>query len=194
MLDANYWEDRYQNKQTGWDIGHVSTPIKNYLDSLEDKDVKILFPGAGRAYEAEYANKIGFTNVYVLDFAESAIEAFKQRVPTFPEHHLICGDFFTLNEQFDLIIEQTFFCAIDPSWRRDYAKKMREILTEKGRLVGLFFNTEFEKAGPPFGGAVADYQMLFSEYFSEINFKAAEDSIDPRMGKEVWGEISVLKK
>ncbi|MDX1445400.1 methyltransferase domain-containing protein [Lishizhenia sp.] len=190
MLDAQYWENRYQENQTGWDIGNVSTPIKNYLDALENKDVKILFPGAGRAHEAEYAHRLGFKNVYVLDFAQSAIEAFKERVPDFPEKHLITGDFFAVNQQFDLIIEQTFFCAIDPTWRPKYVAKMKELIKPEGKLVGLFFDTEFEKQGPPFGGCSDDYHQLFSTAFQQVEFKKANDSITPRLGKEVWAEIS----
>lgn len=190
MLDAQYWEGRYQTEQTGWDIGSISTPIKNFLDLLENKELKILFPGAGRAHEAEYANKLGFENVFVLDFAKSALDDFKKRVPAFPDECLIHGDFFELEGQFDLVIEQTFFCALNPQLRESYAEKMAGILKGDGRLVGLFFNTEFEKQGPPFGGNVTDYHQLFSKYFSKVQFKESKDSIGPRLGKEVWGEIS----
>ncbi|SFT74476.1 Thiopurine S-methyltransferase (TPMT) [Lishizhenia tianjinensis] len=190
MLDAQYWENRYQENQTGWDIGNVSTPIKNYLDALENKDLKILFPGAGRAHEAEYAHKLGFTNVYVLDFAQSAIDAFQERVPDFSKEHLLCGDFFAVDQQFDLIIEQTFFCAIDPSWRPKYVAKMKELVKPDGKLVGLFFDTEFEKQGPPFGGCADDYHQLFKTAFHQVEFSPAADSIAPRLGKEVWAEIS----
>lgn len=41
----NYWTERYGKGETGWDIGHVSTPIKEYVDQLEDKELKILIPG-----------------------------------------------------------------------------------------------------------------------------------------------------
>jgi len=57
---SNYWENRYQNQQTGWDIGEISSPLKAYIDQLEDKSIKILIPGAGNAYEAEYLFLNGF--------------------------------------------------------------------------------------------------------------------------------------
>ncbi len=53
-LDKTYWKYRYQQKQTGWDIGFASTPLVTYFDHLNDKDIKILIPGCGNAYEAEY--------------------------------------------------------------------------------------------------------------------------------------------
>ena len=50
----NYWTNRYSKAKTGWDIGYPSTPLKTYFDQLENKDLRILIPGAGNAYEAEY--------------------------------------------------------------------------------------------------------------------------------------------
>jgi len=65
--ENKYWSKRYEENQTGWDIGYPSTPIKTYVDQLENKDLKILIPGAGNAYEAEYLWQQGFKNVHVLD-------------------------------------------------------------------------------------------------------------------------------
>lgn len=50
-LDSAYWSERYKNKDTGWDIGSVSTPIKSYIDQLQDTSKKILIPGCGNGYE-----------------------------------------------------------------------------------------------------------------------------------------------
>jgi|GEM_PF-3928663 len=30
QLDEQYWNNRYKTDQTGWDIGFVSTPLKEY--------------------------------------------------------------------------------------------------------------------------------------------------------------------
>ena len=60
-----YWSKRYEEGQTGWDIGYPSTPIKTYIDQIKDKNLRILIPGAGNAYEAEYIFKEGFKNVFV---------------------------------------------------------------------------------------------------------------------------------
>ena len=35
-----YWTLRYQEDRTGWDIGSPSTPIKSYIDQLEQKDLR----------------------------------------------------------------------------------------------------------------------------------------------------------
>lgn len=194
-IDSTYWNERWKAGETGWDIGHPSTPLKEFIDTLSDKRMAILIPGCGNAYEAEYLHQQGFTNVYVVDFAETAIAEFSKRVPDFPKDHLLVHDFFTLegSNSWDLILEQTFFCAIDPSLREKYARKMHELLAPAGRLVGLLFNDpnlNFEK--PPFGGKPEDYRAILSPYFTFTEFKPAENSIAPRAGRELF--INLRKK
>ncbi len=48
--EENYWTNRYKIESTGWDIGYASTPLKEYIDQLSDKTIRILIPGAGNAY------------------------------------------------------------------------------------------------------------------------------------------------
>lgn len=43
-----------------------------------------------------------------------------------------------------VLMEQTFFCAINPSLRKDYVAKMHELLAPNGKLVGVLFDKEFE--------------------------------------------------
>ena len=139
-MNKTFWESRYRENRTGWDIGYISTPIKTHIDQLTNKDLKILIPGAGNSYEAEYLWKKGFKNVFIVDIARQPLNNFKKRLPEFPEEQLINKDFFELNDSFDLIIEQTFFCAIQPNLREDYSIKMNELLKKNGKIVGLLFN------------------------------------------------------
>ena len=185
-LDKTYWEQRYNDDKIGWNIGHPSTPIKNYIDQLNDKEIKILIPGAGNGYEAEYLWQNGFKNVYLLDIAEQPILNFRKRVPEFPLDQILHSDFFKLNDTFDLIIEQTFFCALDPLLRSAYVKKMHQILKRKGKLVGLLFNFPLTNVGPPFGGDKNSYEELFSQSFSLTTLEMANNSIIPRQGKELF--------
>jgi thiopurine S-methyltransferase len=128
--------------------------------------------------------------VYVLDIVTQPLSNLKRRVPEFPEDHLLCADFFTLDQSFDLIIEQTFFCALDPSLRPEYVRKMYEILKPGGRLAGLLFSFPLTDEGPPFGGSEIEYRSLFSPYFSLNVLKPAENSIAPRSGREFWFEFT----
>ncbi len=189
-MDKKYWENKYKDGETHWNIGYVSTPLKEYADSLEDKTIKVLIPGAGNAYEAEYLHSLGFNNVYVLEISSPAIENFKKRVPDFPAEHIIEGDFFTHTGKYDLILEQTFFCAIERKRRKEYAVKMRDLLNEGGKLAGLLFGHEFGKDEPPFGGTKEEYESIFSEYFIIDEMEVARNSIKPREGRELFFELT----
>ena len=186
-LNKKYWEERYQGENLGWDIGHISTPLKAYIDQLENKDLKILIPGAGYGYEAIYLFENGFRNTYVLDIATSPLARIKEKCPDFPETQLIEADFFEAElSGFDLVLEQTFFCALDPGLRKSYVSRMHEILKPGGRLAGLFFDFPLTEQGPPFGGSKADYLELFQLDFRIVKLERAYNSIEPRQGNELF--------
>tara|TARA_R110002126_G_scaffold287464_1_gene440300 strand:- start:1443 stop:2051 length:609 start_codon:yes stop_codon:yes gene_type:complete len=186
-----YWSQRYLENQTGWDIGAPSTPIKQYIDQLENKNLKILIPGAGNSYEAEYLFKQGFKHVSVLDISNEPLDAFRIRVPDFPINQTIQGDFFTHKGNYDLILEQTFFCSFPPTKynRQRYATKMCDLLNNNGKLVGLWFN--FPLTGDmdkrPFGGDKEEYSNYFDPFFKIICFEDCYNSMESRMGSELFG-------
>jgi len=185
------WENRYQEQSTGWDIGAISTPLKEYFDQLNDQSLSILIPGCGNAYEAEYLWKKGFKNVHLLDIAPSPLENFAKKIPDFPSEQLIQGDFFEHSKSYDLIIEQTFFCAIEPELRNAYAKKSLELLKEGGKLVGLLWSVELNTEHPPYGGSKEEYLTYFGDGFEIITMDDSYNSIAPRANRELF---TILKK
>lgn len=191
-LNKKYWENRYQTENTGWDTGKITTPLKEYIDQIDNKNLKILIPGCGRAYEAEYLFQKGFQQVYPAEFSPTAKNEFFNRVPNFPKENWLAQDFFELNPSYDLIIEQTFFCALHPNQRLDYVKKMHELLSPNGKLVGLLFCFPLESENPPFGGSKEEYIQLFSPYFEIEVMEKAHNSIEPRIGNELF--INMRKK
>jgi SAM-dependent methyltransferase len=190
-FDTHYWETRWKKGETGWDIGYASTPIRDYIDQMKDKEVRILIPGCGNAWEGEYLVKQGFMNTWLIDIAPGAVENFKRCFPEFPSDQVIRGDFFELDDSFDLIFEQTFFCALDPSLRRAYAEKMHALLKPGGKLVGLLFDDLLFADHPPFGGTKAEYHTYFEDLFEIEVFETARNSIPLRAGREFF--ISLRK-
>jgi len=193
LSDPQYWNSLYQQKETRWDIGYPSTPLKEYIDQVTDKNQSILIPGCGNSYEAEYLLQNGFTNITLIDIASLLTAALEKKFNNYlnKELTIITGDFFELSNQYDLIFEQTFFCALDPSLRKSYVKKMYELLKPGGILVGVLFNRSFE-GGPPFGGTQKEYEELFKEKFEIIKLEPCYNSIEPRAGSEVF--INVKSK
>lgn len=184
-LSTEFWSSRYENEQTGWDLGAVSPPIKAYFDQIEDKSVKILIPGCGNGYEAEYLHRNGFTNVNVIDLVDYPLNKLLERNTDFPKEHIFVGDFFEHHGEYDFIVEQTLFCAINPQLRENYAKNVRRLLKDKGKLIGLLFDADFD-GGPPYGGCKEEYLTYFKKYFSKVEMEPCYNSIPPRMGKELF--------
>jgi len=191
-LDGNYWSNRYDTGTSFWDLGEVSPPLKNYIDQLTDKNIRILIPGCGNTCEADYLLKQGFTNVTVIDIAPVLVQKLKGKYKDNSHIKIILGDFFEHEGQYDLVLEQTFFCAIDPSLRKNYAAKMPELLSPGGKLVGLLFNRSFEEQGPPFGGDQNEYQALFANNFNFKTFEPCYNSFIKRKDSELF--INLLKK
>jgi len=189
-LDESFWDERYKQNDIGWDIGYVSTPLKTYFDQLTNKDLSILIPGGGNSYEAEYLYRSGFKNTHVIDLSMTALLNLKRRVPDFPDKNLIHKNFFDLKAKYDLVIEQTFFCAIDPSLRQNYAKKAHDLLLDKGKLVGLLFNIPLNEDHPPYGGNKDEYQSLFDAYFDIEIIELSYNSIPERSSNELFIKFS----
>ena len=186
IFDEQFWDNKYKTNKTGWDLGQVSPPLKAYFDQLTNKDLKILIPGGGNSHEAEYLLENGFTNVYVIDISKLALTNLKKRVPGFPSSHLIHQNFFDLNQTFDLVIEQTFFCALNPNLREEYVSKMHSVLNDNGKLVGLLFDAELNEDHPPFGGDKKEYTSLFRNLFTIEVLEECYNSIQNRRGMELF--------
>ncbi|WP_035673192.1 methyltransferase domain-containing protein [Flavobacterium sp. 83] len=187
-LDAAYWEAQYKAKATGWDLGKVSPPLQTYVDTLENKNIRVLIPGCGNSYEAEYFLDQGFTNITVIDIAPTPVADLKEKFKNNPNIKIILGDFFEHQGEYDLIIEQTFFCALPPAMRQKYVWKMHQLLDNEGKLVGLLFNRTFE-VNPPFGGSKEEYEALFKVAFGFLKMDACLNSIAPRANSELFIEF-----
>jgi len=173
--EQDYWTTRYQEERIGWDIGYPSTPLKEYIDKLEDQSISILIPGAGNAYEAEYLWKQDFQHVFVLDISDFPLNQFAERNPDFPKEQLLSMDFFKHQTQYDLIFEHTFFCSFIPTDanRNAYAKQIAQLLKPTGKLVGVWFDIpltgDMEKR--PFGGDKQLYLKYLAPHLETVTFE-----------------------
>lgn len=186
-LDADFWNARYLAGQTGWDLGAPSPPLVEFIDQLPRRDLAILIPGCGNAHEAAYLLQQGFTNLTVVDLAPTLTATLEQRLAAYSGKSLriITGNFFELKGQYDLVLEQTFFCALDPALRKAYVQQMHALLKPGGRLAGVLFDRDFD-GGPPFGGSTEEYRQLFSAAFLLHTLAPCYNSIPPRAGSEVF--------
>lgn len=183
-LDDNFWSSRYEQHQTGWDLHQASPPLTHYIDQLPARDLRILIPGCGNAYEADYLLQKGFTQVTLIDISDVLTKELQAHYKG-STITVIHGNFFDHQAAYDLILEQTFFCAIDPALRPAYVEHMHRLLAPGGKLAGVLFDRAFE-GGPPFGGSSAEYEALLAPYFSVKTLAPCYNSIAPRAGSEVF--------
>ena len=186
---AAYWEARYANGQTGWDLGSPSPAFMVCFSAIANKEISVLIPGCGNAHEAAWLMESGFSSVTVLDFAPRAIQSLRERFHAVEGKQLTIAqaDFFEWEGQYDLIFEQTFFCALHPDKRQAYVRQMHSLLRSNGRLVGLLFNRSFDES-PPYGGTIDEYKALFEPYFNKLHLQPTLLSAQPRQGTELWME------
>lgn len=191
-LDVSFWDTLWKTGRTGWDIGQPSPPIKSYIDQYDDKDAAILIPGCGNAYEAEYLIQKEFTDITLLDIAPEAVRRLEIKFEEYPQIKVKCGDFFRHEGSYDLILEQTFFCAQVLERREEYAEKIVSLLRANGRLTGVLFGINLGPSGPPFGGSEEEYRKLFEPYFRIKTLEQCYNSTPQRAGAELF--INFLKR
>lgn len=191
-LDQQYWESKWEQRQTGWDIGYVSPAIEKYMDEYGDKNAAILIPGCGNAHEAEYLAANGFTNITLIDISPTAVAQLNAKYAKSQHVKIVCGDFFDHIGVYDLMIEQTFFCALPPAKRPAYVVKAASLLRTSGKIIGVLFDRNFDQQGPPFGGNRQEYAELFDPYFEIKTMESCYNSIPERANTELF--IHLVKK
>jgi methyl halide transferase len=188
------WQRHYDENDMGWDLGQVAPPFVRLWEEGQLPMGKVLIPGCGRGHEVLFLAENGF-EVTGVDYSDGAVtylrNALKERNL---KGQILQQDFFSLNsshdELYDLIIEQTFFCAISPQYRQDYVSNVSRILKPGGILVGLFYHTDKE-GGPPYNTTREDLETHFSEKFKIIKLEKETSSAEQRKNKE-W--LVILKK
>jgi len=193
MPDANFWNGRYLDKNTGWDLGQVSPPVVHLVESGSLAPYSsILIPGAGRGWEALYFARLGF-DVTCVDFAPEAVVEGKALAK---EHGVrvtyLEEDLFRLSPEthgrFDYLFEQTCFCAIDPDRREDYVKMAARMVRPGGELLGLFY-VHGREGGPPWTTTSEEVRELFRANFDFIEFAITPHSVESRKGEEILARL-----
>ena len=186
-----YWEKSYQSGDMGWDLGGP-TPIFNDWIQFQTNSLSICILGAGNGWDAINFAEKGH-NVTAVDFAESAIDNMHTSAQSKGvQINIVHSDIFDLcklfNHTFDIVLEYTCFCAIDPARRMDYVRMTNQILKPDGKLVALLFpiDKDINDDGPPFAVDLDSTISLFSKYFIVDKKEIPSLSIERRNGREVF--------
>jgi len=186
-----YWEHAYQSGDIGWDLGRSTPAFDQWIETCREPQ-SICVLGAGNGWDAVNFAIRGH-EVTAVDFSESAVKNMRSAVGKYEVkidiRHM---DIFNLHQKFtnhfDVVLEYTCFCAIDPSHRNDYLKMVYHIMKPQGKLVGLLFPIDKDpsEGGPPFGVLLKPTIKLISRYFTLITQQITPLSINSRVGREVF--------
>ncbi len=209
-LTRDYWQGRFIENDTPWELGHPSSALLEAFEYLEGQGVsvdgkRVLSPGCGRGSDAIALAERG-GDVVAVDWSPVAVDDIRARSNQIPHIRgrveVRAGDFFALPPiPVDFVAEHTFFCAIDPTARERYVERIATWLAPGGYLVGNFFLLCEEEAralpglsltqsgeGPPFATTAEDLRRLLGGRFEEVVLRPAlRSEPDRRPGMEWVG-------
>ena len=184
----DFWSVRYAAGKTPWDFGGVPSALKSFLERSSVPD-RVLIPGCGSGYEIQAFHAAGY-DVSAIDFSPAAVEQ-AQRVLGSLAERVVLGDFFTHDfgqRRFDLIYERTFLCSMPPSRWPEYVDRMADLLSPRGRLIGVFLYGQRLSSGPPFPITGPEAEQFFTKHLELVRSEAMTDSLPLFRDMERWQE------
>jgi cyclopropane fatty-acyl-phospholipid synthase-like methyltransferase len=135
---------------------------------------RALVPGCGRGYDiALLASSERF--VVGLEYSPTAAaEAAAYLAAEHPDKMAFCkivtGDFFAFedDERYDFVYDYTFFCAIKPERRGEWAKRMDKLLAPGGTLLTMVFPLKMQPPGTPVDFALGPPFLLKPEFYDVL--------------------------
>jgi SAM-dependent methyltransferase len=191
-----YWSQRYRSGNTQWDLGGPTPAFVALVERIdfpkptESWIPRVVVPGCGYGHDALMLAQRGYA-VTAVDFAEEPLEYLQQNARLLGVNvETVCSDVFELPRlyrgAFDIVLEYTCYCAIDPNRRQEYAHTLAALLKPNGLVAGLFFPLdEIERSGPPFTVRVDEICAHFDQAgFVLIERQIPLESHPARAGRE----------
>ena len=193
---SKFWNQRYLDSNTKWDLGHPTPILTHYLENNKISG-KACVLGCGNGHDVIELSRYDI-DVYAIDFATEAIKNLRKKLTQIQRVELIEEDIFNLphlySNYFDFVYEYTCYCAIDPNRRAEYFNMAYKVLRVGGRLFGIFIPLDKDirnEEGPPFGVSIEEVMKLAHNKFKVIENTFSDYSIEPRVGRE---KLIILEK
>jgi len=187
ISDSNFWTDLYKNQDTPWDLNEASPVLKQALLQLKLPRQRVAVLGAGIGHDAVEFARAGHL-VTAIDISHLAKEAHIKKYGEIKNLNYVTGDAFKLDasfaQNFDLVFDHTFFCAVEPSRRKEVVKLWKRLLVPRGHLLSIHFVMDREE-GPPFGISQWELHELLRKDFELLYWTRTKASIPARLNKEL---------
>ncbi|KAK1829070.1 S-adenosyl-L-methionine-dependent methyltransferase [Podospora conica] len=198
-----HWDLLWQDAFTPWDRGGPSPALLDLLTQHRDlfphtsPNPTAFVPGCGRGYDVLLLSSFGY-DVTGLDVSSTSLaraaeteqalasdETYAARDPGRGKGEVkwVRADFFDdgaegVGRRFDLVFDYTFFCALPPSARPAWARRMSQLVRPSGgRLVCLEWplTKSPEAGGPP-------WAVSREAYVAHLGHPGEEVAYDPETG------------
>lgn len=187
VRQEKFWTNIYQTEEPKWELNKPAPAFEDILPRIKLQRSRILVLGCGSGNDAAFFARHGHT-VTAVDISAEALDRAKEKYKDLSNITWIQSDIFKLGRDheasYDLIVEHTCYCAIDPSQRNALVMLWKRLLAEGGQLLGVFFAMERRDA-PPFGGTEWELRERLKKHFQFIFWGRWHQSIDRRNGKEL---------
>ncbi|MBC7754417.1 MAG: methyltransferase domain-containing protein [Moraxellaceae bacterium] len=186
---SQFWNESYRNLvQPRWDLNGPAEAFKDMLHRLKLPKSRILVLGCGAGHDAAFFAQAGHV-VTGVDFSAEALQKAKKNYGHLHNLSFEQMNIFDLpqewNFSFDVVIEHTLFCAIDPALHQKLITVWKRVLHEEGQLLSVFF-TMFKRTGPPYGVTELELRALLRPHFQFLFWGRLRNSVPERLGKELF--------
>lgn len=188
-LSASDWDARYRDADTPWDMNQPSPPLSHFLRAgILPRGRRVLVPGCGAGHELSLLANAGY-EVVGADIAPRAVALAQRAIAGLPNACVICADLLDpaadAGRPYDWVFEQTFFCALPPARRGEYAAAMARFVRPGGELWALSMRAQ-NPGGPPFDSTPEEYVALLSAAgFATLEVRPLDAESHPsRRGRE----------
>lgn len=185
----NFWTEIYKTEiNPGWNIGTASPILIDMVPRLKLPKSRVLVLGCGEGHDAALFANEGHI-VTAVDISPEAIARAKKNYAQFENLSFVEKDIFTLpqswNESFDIVVEHTCYCAINPTLRAQLVKTWNRLLAPGGSLLGIFFTME-KRMGPPFGTTEWEVRERLKKTYDFLFWGRWRNSLPSRQGRELF--------
>lgn len=192
ISSSPFWSEYYKiwsetDEPPKWHHNEPTPTLISAIAQIKMPKARICVLGSGTGEDAAYLASLGHL-VTAVDISPEAVD--KARAKHGESSHLkfVCSDVFEWAksnvDQFDLVYEHTFFCAIDPDRRAELVQHWRRLLVENGHLLGIFF--AFEKlGGPPFSATEWEIRQRLKKSFQSLYWTRWRKTPNHHLGIEL---------
>lgn len=148
--DRQFWQDRFEQRQTPWDRGAPGPRLRRWLDDGTLASGTIAVPGCGSGHDVALLAARGGLDVVGLDYAPAAVALTRERLRQAGlAARVIEADVLAWRPEapLDAVYEQTCLCALHPDHWTAYAAQLHAWLRPGGRLLAMFMQVRREGAG-----------------------------------------------